>query len=36
MGIPLSFLGFLEDKDEFYDTAIGSNLTFATGCELET
>lgn len=29
MGIPLSFLGFLEDKDEFYDTEIGSNVTIA-------
>ena len=29
MGIPLSFLGFLEDKDEFYDTAIGSNVSIA-------
>jgi uncharacterized protein (DUF2235 family) len=29
MGIPLSFLGFLEDKDEFYDTEIGSNVSIA-------
>ena len=29
MGIPLSFLGFLDDKDEFYDTEIGSNVRIA-------
>ena len=29
MGIPLSFLGFLDDKDEFYDTEIGSNVHIA-------
>jgi len=29
MGIPLSFLGFLDDKDEFYDTKIGSNVHIA-------
>ena len=29
MGIPLSFLGFLDDKDEFYDTEIGSNVSTA-------
>ena len=29
MGIPLSFLGFLDDKDEFYDTEIGSNISIA-------
>ena len=29
MGIPISFLGFLEKKDEFYDTKIGSNVRIA-------
>jgi len=29
MGIPFSFLGVLDDKDEFYDTKIGSNVRFA-------
>ena len=29
MGIPLSFLGMFEDKDEFYDTKIGSNISIA-------
>lgn len=29
MGIPISFLGLFEDKDEFYDTKIGSNIEFA-------
>lgn len=29
MGIPISFLGMFEDKDEFYDTKIGSNVGFA-------
>ena len=29
MGIPISFLGFLDDKDEFYDTEIGPNITIA-------
>lgn len=29
MGIPLSFLGFLDDKDEFYDTELGSNVEIA-------
>ena len=29
MGIPLSFLGFLDDEDEFYDTKIGSNIQIA-------
>jgi uncharacterized protein (DUF2235 family) len=29
MGIPFSFLGLLEDKDEFYDTKIGSNVEVA-------
>lgn len=29
MGIPLSFLGFFEDKDEFYDTKIGRNVRVA-------
>ncbi len=29
MGIPFSFLGLLEDKDEFYDTKIGSNVRIA-------
>ena len=26
MGIPISFLGLFEDKDEFYDTKIGRNV----------
>lgn len=26
MGIPISFLGLFDDKDEFYDTKIGSNV----------
>ena len=29
MGIPLSFLGLFEDKDEFYDTKIGRNVSVA-------
>lgn len=29
MGIPISFLGFFEDKDEFYDTKIGKNIHIA-------
>ncbi len=29
MGIPLSFLGLFDDKDEFYDTKIGSNVKVA-------
>ena len=29
MGIPISFLGFLDDKDEFYDTKIGPNVSIA-------
>ena len=29
MGIPISFLGLFEDKDEFYDTKIGRNVTAA-------
>ncbi len=29
MGIPFSFLGLLDDKDEFYDTEIGSNVRIA-------
>lgn len=29
MGIPFSFLGLLDDKDEFYDTKIGSNVRIA-------
>ena len=29
MGIPISFLGFLDDKDEFCDTEIGSNVDIA-------
>ena len=29
MGIPISFLGLFDDKDEFYDTKIGSNVTIA-------
>lgn len=29
MGIPLSFLGLFDDKDEFYDTKIGANVRFA-------
>lgn len=29
MGIPFSFLGLFEDKDEFYDTKIGSNVRIA-------
>jgi len=29
MGIPISFLGLFEDKDEFYDTKIGSNVSIA-------
>lgn len=29
MGIPVSFLGFLESKDEFYDSKIGSNVKIA-------
>jgi uncharacterized protein (DUF2235 family) len=29
MGIPLSFLGLFDDKDEFYDTEIGSNVRVA-------
>lgn len=29
MGIPISFLGLFEDKDEFYDTKIGSNVRVA-------
>ena len=27
LGIPISFLGLLDDKDEFYDTEVGSWLT---------
>ncbi|MDP5145797.1 DUF2235 domain-containing protein [Shewanella sp. ULN5] len=29
MGIPFSFLGLFEDKDEFYDTKIGGNVKVA-------
>lgn len=29
LGIPLSFLGLFDDKDEFYDTKIGRNVTTA-------
>jgi uncharacterized protein (DUF2235 family) len=29
MGIPLSFLGLFEDKDEFYDTKLGRNVKVA-------
>ncbi len=29
MGIPISFLGLFDDSDEFYDTKIGSNVSFA-------
>jgi len=29
MGIPVSFLGLFDDKDEFYDTKIGSNVHIA-------
>ena len=29
MGIPISFLGLFDDKDEFYDTKMGSNITIA-------
>ncbi|HFI9759130.1 DUF2235 domain-containing protein [Vibrio parahaemolyticus] len=29
MGIPLSFLGLFEDKDEFYDNKIGTNVNIA-------
>jgi uncharacterized protein (DUF2235 family) len=29
MGIPISFLGLMDDKDEFYDTKIGSNVRVA-------
>lgn len=29
MGIPISFLGFFDDSDEFYDTKIGSNVRIA-------
>jgi len=29
MGIPLSFLGLFEDKDEFYDTKLGQNVRIA-------
>lgn len=29
MGIPISFLGLFDDKDEFYDTKIGSNIRIA-------
>lgn len=29
MGIPISFLGFLEDDDEFYDNKIGNNVKVA-------
>lgn len=29
MGIPISFLGLFEDRDEFYDTKLGSNVKVA-------
>ncbi|MFC1518267.1 DUF2235 domain-containing protein [Pseudomonadota bacterium] len=29
MGIPFSFLGLFEDKDEFYDTKLGRNVSVA-------
>ena len=29
MGIPISFLGLFDDKDEFYDTKIGKNVHIA-------
>ena len=29
MGIPISFLGLFDDKDEFYDTKIGRNVSIA-------
>lgn len=29
LGIPFSFLGFLDKKDEFYDTKIGPNVSIA-------
>jgi len=29
LGIPISFLGFLDDEDEFYDTKLGHNVRIA-------
>jgi uncharacterized protein (DUF2235 family) len=29
LGIPISFLGFFDDEDEFYDTKLGSNVRAA-------
>lgn len=29
MGIPISFLGLFDDKDEFYDTKVGKNIRIA-------
>jgi len=29
LGIPISFLGFLDEEDEFYDTKLGSNVRIA-------
>jgi len=29
LGIPISFLGFLDEEDEFYDTKLGSNVRVA-------
>ena len=29
MGIPISFLGLFDDKDEFYDTKLGANVDIA-------
>ncbi|AXR06683.1 DUF2235 domain-containing protein [Salinimonas sediminis] len=29
LGIPISFLGLFEDRDEFYDTKLGSNVSVA-------
>ena len=29
LGIPISFLGFLDEKDEFYDTKLGKNVRVA-------
>ena len=29
MGIPISFLGLFKDRDEFYDTKIGKNVSIA-------
>ena len=29
MGIPISFLGLFDDKDEFYDVNMGKNINIA-------